>query len=69
MDPDDLPRVRIRQWQDGVASPMPEWWEWAVAGAQYHLRDCDWVTTGITGDHCSCHLTRVIAKIISEARA
>lgn len=65
---DDL-RGAMRSWNDRLQEPMPEWWEWAVAAAQYHLSDCDWVTVGVTaGEHCSCALTRVIAKIIEEAQ-
>lgn len=47
---------------------VPEWWDWAVAAAQYHLPDCDWIKVGVSTDHCSCALTRVIARIIQEAR-
>lgn len=65
----DDTRTRIRQWNASHATPTPEWWDWAVAAAQYHLHDCDWVTVGISTEHCSCHLTRVIAKIIRDACA
>jgi hypothetical protein len=64
----DETRERIRRWKTIVKTPMPEWWEWAVAAAQYHLADCDWVRVGVSGEHCSCALTRVLAKIIQEAQ-
>jgi hypothetical protein len=60
--------TRIRQWQSRTQTPMPEWWDWAVAVAQYHLPMCDWVKVGVSTNHCSCALTRVIAKIIDEAK-
>ena len=58
----------VRRWESRLESPPPQWWEWAVAAAQYHLADCDWVVIGVGKDHCSCSLTRVIAKIIDEAK-
>jgi hypothetical protein len=69
-DPDrDHTRREIHQWNQRLDHPMPAWWEWAVAAAQYHLKDCDWVRVGVVaGEHCSCCLTRVIAKIIEEAQ-
>jgi hypothetical protein len=72
-EPDET-RERIRQWTARIeaegfdARPMPEWWDWAVAAAQYHLPTCDWIKTGVSSGHCSCALTRVIARIIQEAR-
>jgi len=66
---DDEQVVRIaKKWKSRLEVPPPPWWEWAVAAAQYHLPTCDWVTGGVSTHHCSCALTRVIAKIIEEAR-
>lgn len=70
MAPEDNTHRAIHRWNQRIEHPMPEWWEWAVAAAQYHLADCDWVTIGVAaGEHCSCCLTRVLAKIIEERRA
>jgi hypothetical protein len=64
----DEKAIRVMEkWKSRLESPPPQWWEWAVAAAQYHLPTCDWVKTGVSTNHCSCALTRVIAKIIEEA--
>lgn len=40
-----------------------DWWEWAVAFAQFHLPECSWNTVGVGTGHCSCGLTRCIQAV------
>lgn len=68
MDDSDPVVLVVRKWKSRDGVQVPEWWEWAVAAAQYHLADCDWVRIGVSNQHCSCALTRVIAKIIEDAQ-
>ena len=55
-DPDQT-RREIHEWNSRLDRPMPEWFEWAVAAAQYHLSDCDWVKNGVTANQ---HTVRAI---------
>ena len=64
-DEDELLRA-IRHWAPGLNKPLPQWWEWAVVMAEYHRADCNWTTIGVSSGHCSCGLTRIIAKMIKE---
>jgi len=66
---DPYVRDLVHRWNQHLDRKMPDWFEWAVAAAQYHLTDCNWNTGPFdVGHHCSCNLTRVIAKIIEEAQ-
>ena len=70
MDPHDLTRERIRTWRERIPSHvrMPLWWDWAVLAAQYHLVDCDWVTVGVAGSHCTCGLSRMLETVLDDPR-